>query len=105
MDTLVIGIDGGEWAVIDRLIEEGRLPHIAALREEGVAGNLESVTPPVSPPAWNSILTGTNPGKHGIFDFSTFDEHYQRRSINASDRRSAPFWRVLNDHGVSTGLF
>jgi len=105
MDTLVIGIDGGEWAVIDRLIEAGRLPHIAELRDEGVSGDLESVTPPVSPPAWNSILTGTNPGKHGVFDFSTFDEHYQRRSINASDRRSAPFWRVLNDHDVSTGLF
>lgn len=105
MDTLVIGIDGGEWAVIDPLIEEGRLPHIAELKQNGVSGDLESVTPPVSPPAWNSILTGTNPGKHGIFDFSTFDERYRRRSINATDRQSTPFWTVLNDQGIATGLF
>ena len=105
MDTLVIGIDGGEWDVIDPLIRQGRLPNLGELKEKGVSGDLESIIPPVSPPAWNSIITGTNPGKHGIFDFSTFDERYQRRSINATDRRSTPFWEVLNDHGVSTGLF
>ncbi|ELZ75338.1 type I phosphodiesterase/nucleotide pyrophosphatase [Haloferax volcanii DSM 14919] len=105
MDTLVIGLDGGEWDVIDPMIEAGELPNLAKLKEDGVSGPLESITPPVSPPAWNSINTGTNPGKHGIFDFSTFDEDYNRRSINSSDRRATPFWKVLNDHGVSTGLF
>ncbi|WP_117594486.1 alkaline phosphatase family protein [Haloprofundus halophilus] len=105
MDTLVIGLDGGEWDVVNPLIEEGKLPNIARLKEEGVSGPLESITPPVSPPAWNSIHTGTNPGKHGIFDFGTFDENYNRRSINSSDRCAVPFWRIMNDEGVTTGLF
>lgn len=105
MDTLVIGLDGGEWDVIDPMIEDGRLPNLARLRKDGVSGPLESIMPPVSPPAWTSIQTGTNPGKHGIFDFSTFNEDYNRHSINASDRRSTPFWEVMNDHGTSTGLF
>lgn len=105
MDTLVIGLDGGEWDVIDPMIENGQLPNIEYLKETGVSGPLESITPPVSPPAWNSIQTGTNPGKHGIFDFSTFNEKYRRTSINASDRRSTPFWTILNDHGTTTGLF
>lgn len=105
MDTLVIGLDGGEWDIINPMIDSGELPNLARLKQEGVSGPLESVTPPVSPPAWNSIQTGTNPGKHGIFDFSTFDENYKRRSINASDRSATPFWRVMNDEGVSTGLF
>lgn len=105
MDTLVIGLDGGEWDVIDPMIEAGRLPNLAQLKEDGVSGPLKSITPPVSPPAWNSIITGTNPGKHGIFDFSTFDEEYNRRSINSSDRSAAPFWEVLNDQGIRTGLF
>ncbi|WP_348611568.1 alkaline phosphatase family protein [Halobaculum rarum] len=105
MDTLVIGLDGGEWDVIDPMIEAGRLPNLAQLKQNGVSGPLKSITPPVSPPAWNSINTGTNPGKHGIFDFSTFDEEYKRRSINSSDRSATPFWEVMNDHGISTGLF
>ncbi|RQG96044.1 alkaline phosphatase family protein [Natrarchaeobius chitinivorans] len=105
MNTLVIGLDGGEWDVVDPMIEDGRLPNLERLKETGVSGPLESITPPVSPPAWNSIQTGTNPGKHGIFDFSTFDEEYRRTSINASHRRSTPFWTVMNDHGTTTGLF
>jgi len=105
MDTLVIGLDGGEWDVINPMIERGELPHLAQIKDEGVSGDLQSITPPVSPPAWNSIQTGTNPGKHGIFDFSTFDEDYSRRSVNSSDRNAEPFWTVMNDEGVTTGLF
>jgi predicted AlkP superfamily phosphohydrolase/phosphomutase len=105
MDTLVIGLDGGEWDVIDPMIQAGELPNLAQLKRDGMSGPLESITPPVSPPAWNSIQTGTNPGKHGIFDFSTFDEEYHRRSINSSDRSATPFWQILNDHGITTGLF
>lgn len=105
MDTLVFGLDGGEWDVIDSMMENGELPNLASLKENGVSGPLESITPPVSPPAWTSIQTGTNPGKHGIFDFSTFDEQYVRRSINTSNRQATPFWRVMNDAGVTTGLF
>ncbi|TKX86689.1 nucleotide pyrophosphatase [Halorubrum sp. SS5] len=105
MNTLVVGLDGGEWDVIDPMIEAGELPNLAQLKNNGISGPLESITPPVSPPAWNSIQTGTNPGKHGIFDFSTFDEGYNRRSINSSDRNATPFWEVMNDEGTTTGLF
>lgn len=105
MDTLVIGLDGGEWDVIDPLIAKGRLPNLARLKEEGVSGPLQSTTPPVSPLAWNSIQTGTNPGKHGVYDFSEFDEDYRRRSVNSADRQATPFWKILNDNGESTGLF
>ncbi|KAB7517972.1 alkaline phosphatase family protein [Halosegnis rubeus] len=105
MDTLVFGLDGGEWDVINPMIEDGKLPNLESLISTGVSGPLKSITPPVSPPAWNSIQTGTNPGKHGVFDFSTFDDEYVRRSINTSDRQSTPFWRVMNDYDVSTGLF
>ncbi|SFR34574.1 alkaline phosphatase family protein [Halorubrum sodomense] len=105
MDTLVIGLDGGEWDVISPLIADGRLPNLARLKEQGVSGPLESTIPPVSPLAWNSIQTGTNPGKHGVYDFSWFDEDYRRRSINSTDRKATPFWKVMNDHNTSTGLF
>jgi predicted AlkP superfamily phosphohydrolase/phosphomutase len=103
--TLVLGIDGGEWDVLDPLIEAGRLPNLARLVDDGVSGRLASVTPPVSPPAWTTIQTGVNPGKHGIYDFVAFDPDHSRRVLDATDRRSPPFWRLLNDRGVSTGVF
>ena len=105
MDALVIGLDGGEWDVIDPLIADDRLPNLAQLKKQGVSGPLESTIPPVSPLAWNSIQTGTNPGKHGVYDFSWFDNDYRRRSVNSTDRKATPFWEVMNDHEVSTGLF
>jgi len=96
MDILVIGLDGGEWDVIDPMIKRGELPHLAQIKNKGVSGDLQSITPPVSPPAWNSIQTGTNPGKHGVFDFSTFDENYSRRLVNLSDRSAEPFRNIQN---------
>ena len=105
MDTIVFGIDGGEWNVVDPLLAEGYLPNLSRLVETGVRGELASIKPPVSPPAWNSIQTGANPGKHGIYDFSSFDERYRRRSVSSADRQATPFWLVMNDHEVTTGLF
>ena len=105
MDTLVIGIDGGEWAIIDSLIDSGRLPNLALLKKEGVSGELSSTIPPVSPLAWNSIQTGTNPGKHGIYDFSSYDNGYRKRSVNSTKRQAVPFWQILNDHEITTGIF
>lgn len=105
MQTLVIGIDGGEWSIINQLVSEGKLPNLEKLIDTGLEAGLQSTCPPVSPPAWSSFYTGSNPGKHGIYDFSTFDQHYRRRSVSSADRTATPFWEVLNDRGISTGLF
>lgn len=51
------------------MIEQGELPHIARVLREGVSGDLESEVPPMTPPAWTSMFTGLNPGKHGVFHF------------------------------------
>lgn len=105
MRTLVIGIDGGEWDVIEPLLERGEMPNLAGLINNGSYGDLKSTKPPLSPIAWTSIQTGANPGKHGIFDFSRVTESYQRQSINSSHRGMVPFWQIMNDHDIQTGLF
>ncbi|MBN1334515.1 MAG: alkaline phosphatase family protein, partial [Deltaproteobacteria bacterium] len=55
--------------ILRRLIAEGRMPAFARLAEEGSFQPLGTSTPPQSPVAWSSFITGTNPGGHGIFDF------------------------------------
>lgn len=105
MKTLVIGIDGADWDIIEPLVAAGELSNVKELMDCGYAGDLESVTPPVSAPAWASFSTGTNPGKHGIYDFMEFDSQYNRRWLSSSDKQATPFWEILNDNGVDTGIF
>lgn len=105
MNTIIVGLDGGEWGVIDEMIEEGRMPNVDSLIRGGCSAGLRSTMPPVSPLAWNSIYTGVNPGMHGIYDFSEIQPDYSLKSVSSADRQATPFWDILNDNGISTGLF
>lgn len=70
---LIIGLDGASFDLILPWAEAGKLPHLTRLMAGGVTGPLRSTVPPVSAPAWISFMTGKNPGKHGVFDFRTFN--------------------------------
>jgi predicted AlkP superfamily phosphohydrolase/phosphomutase len=102
--VLVIGIDGATFRVIDRLINEGRLPHLRRLMDHGCRANLISTQPPLSPVAWTSIITGVNPGKHGIFDFVYSQaKDYRLEPLNGSARRVPPIWSYLDNLGYCVG--
>lgn len=73
MKILIIGLDGASFDLIDPWAREGKLPHLARLIEDGVRAELRSTVPPVSAPAWISFMTGKGPGKHGVYDFRTFN--------------------------------
>src|SRR5438105_5211890 len=123
--VVILGLDGLDHGLTEQMLAEGKLPHLAALRDEGCFKPLASTLPPISPVAWSTFQTGTNPGKHNIFDFLTPDlRTYQpklssveirppRRSIRLGKyvvplgkadvrllRKSRPFWNVLSDHGI-----
>ena len=51
-------------------MEQGLLPNLARLFKTGASSRLQSTIPPITPCAWSSFMTGKNPGKHGIFDFT-----------------------------------
>ncbi len=70
---VLIGWDGATFDLLLPWVRQGLLPNLAKMLERGSARRLRSMIPPVSPAAWVSILTGMNPGKHGIFDFKEFD--------------------------------
>lgn len=102
--VLVIGIDGATFKVMDRLISEGRLSHLRKLMDHGCRAKLISTQPFLSPVAWTSIITGVNPGKHGIFDFVNFQAEDKRlEPINGSARRTPPLWSYLSDMGYIVG--
>jgi len=103
--VLIIGIDGATFDLIKPWAEDGKLPTFKRLLDEGVHGELESVIPPITPPAWTSFMTGMNPGKHGLFNFIEHDPHDQSiRYTNASSRRVPTVWSLLSRMGRRVGI-
>ena len=102
--VVVIGLDAATWTVIRPCMAEGKMPNLAKLMKAGVSGTLESILPPITPPAWTSFMTGKNPGKHGIFHFvETEYGGYAMKYANATSRRSPTVWKLLNNAGYSVG--
>ena len=67
--VLVIGLDGATFDLIGPWAGEGSLPNLRRIMQKGAWGHLRSTMPPITGPAWTSFGTGTNPGKHGIYDW------------------------------------
>ncbi|HEY2713414.1 MAG TPA: alkaline phosphatase family protein [Chthoniobacterales bacterium] len=102
--VVVVGLDSATWKLIRPWMAEGSLPNLARLMKAGVSGTLQSVLPPITPPAWTSFMTGKNPGKHGIFHFvETEHGGYAMNYANATSRRSPTVWKLLNDAGYTVG--
>lgn len=96
--VIFIGLDGVGFTEIDDWLAEGALPNLARLIEDGASGTLQSTTPPWTPVAWPSMITGRNPGKHGVFDFFT-RSGYEKSLIDRTDVRSPYLWEVLAAQG------
>ncbi len=101
--VILLGIDGGSWSVLDPLIAEGKLPHFAKMRREGVSGTLKSVEPIFSPIAWATISTGKLPDKHGIQSF-TVELEGRPVPVTSNLLRASRIWDVLSDRDRTVGV-
>lgn len=70
--VMMIGFDGADPYVIQRMMSEGRLPNFKKVVENGSTTknySMLGVFPSVTPPNWVSLATGNWPNKHGVTDF------------------------------------
>jgi len=68
--VIVLGIDGMDPLLLERMILAGTMPNFAKLAAlNGGVRRLATSIPPQSPVAWSNLITGLNPGGHDIFDF------------------------------------
>jgi predicted AlkP superfamily phosphohydrolase/phosphomutase len=67
--VFVLGFDGMDPTLTRKFMDEGKLPNLKALADEGVFRTLGTTQPSESPTAWSSFATGVNPGAHNIYDF------------------------------------
>ena len=113
--VIVVGLDGFEPAIVEKLQAAGRLPNLAQMGAAGGYSRLATTLPAQTPVAWSTFATGVNPGGHGIFDFIRRDpanyrvdlalNRYERRSAllpprGVNLRRGVPLWQTLAQHGV-----
>lgn len=100
---LVVGWDGADWELVDRLLARQRLPNLARLLQRGTAADLTPVRPLVSPLIWTTIATGMPPEVHGIFDFLRQSVD-REEPVRSTDRRVPALWNILSALGVPVGV-
>jgi predicted AlkP superfamily phosphohydrolase/phosphomutase len=123
--VIFLGLDGLDPGLTERFMQEGRLPNLSRLKEEGSYRRLRTTFPSLSPVAWSTFATGVNPGKHNIFDFLNRDLKTYIPELSSArvgkprrvlkigklrvplsrpsvtmGRKSVPFWKLLGDRDV-----
>ena len=122
---IVVGLDGQDPVLTDRFMAEGLLPNFQELASTGCYRRLRTTFPSLSPVAWSSFSTGTNPGRHNIFDFLDRDRRTYLPLLSSTRvgrverflrlgryriplhkpelrllRKSKPFWTILGEHRI-----
>jgi len=122
---IVVGFDGQDPKLTDRYLAEGRLPNLEKLKNMGCYRRLRTTYPALSPVAWSSFATGTNPARHNIFDFLNRDRRTYLPLLSSTHiggvdktlkigryriplkkpelrqlRKSKPFWSILGEHDI-----
>ena len=126
---IFLGLDGLDPELAEKWMSEGKLPNLAQLREQGSYRRLRTTCPALSPVAWSTFATGVNPGKHNIFDFLNRDLRSYAPELSSAKvrpsrrvlrigkfeiplerptvemrRKSEPFWKILDRHGVTSTI-
>ncbi len=103
--VLVIGLDGATLDLVKPWVKEGKLPNMARIMQQGAYGPLQSVIPPISPPAWTSIITGQNPGRYGIYDFVMREpDGYRLQSARRDLSQLRTVFGILSQAGKRVGV-
>lgn len=100
MTTLVLGLDGASWPLVDRYVDEGLLPNLGRIKDEGARAVNRSCLPPVTSPNWKCYSTGKNPGKLGVFWWERIDTRSGELEVpDSSSYESAEIWDYVGEEG------
>lgn len=95
---IIIGLDGAPWSLINKWIEESKLPTFKKISEEGFIGILKSTVPSTTFPAVPALLTGMNPANLGVFSFFKADNS----PLTLWDIEHKKIWSTLSEQGYSS---
>ena len=105
--VMVLGLDSVIAARVYRYAQEGKLPTLQKLMQNGVwSPNCLVPFPTITPPNWTTIATGAWPGTHGITDF---DGHIPgdpldvvHQQLDAREIEAEAIWTAAEKQGKKT---
>lgn len=100
--TVLIGLDGATFDLIDPLVAEGVMPRLGRVMREGARAVLRSTIHPLTPPAWATLMTGRSPGNHGVFDFIRVDTSGatpRYTLVTSADLAAPTIWEIASRAG------
>jgi predicted AlkP superfamily pyrophosphatase or phosphodiesterase len=105
--VVLISWDGARADTIYNLMEDGLLPTFASLASEGIrAEYTQSIDPPLTAAAHNSISSGSYPTLTGItsnsFHVSGDDFYWYRKGFEESMDKAEPVWVTASRNGLTT---
>jgi predicted AlkP superfamily phosphohydrolase/phosphomutase len=123
--VVILGLDGLAPELAEQYMAEGKLPNLSKLKQKGAYARLQTTTPAISPVAWSSFMTGSEPSKHNIFDFLSRDPKTYLPDLSSARigkpkrvlslgkyniplskpeikglRKSVPFWKIMGENGI-----
>lgn len=103
--VILFGLDGATYTILDDLVNRGVMPFLGRFMASGARGNLMSTIPPLTPPAWTTMITGRSPGYHGISDFLQYegDESRYIRVVSSRQVRCETIWSIVSRQGMRAG--
>jgi tetratricopeptide (TPR) repeat protein len=98
---LLVGWDSAEWNVIRPLMNQGKLPHLTRLVDEGICGTLRSLYPHHSPALWTSLAAGKRPQKTGVCGYvEVCPDALDVRPITSYARTTKALWNIVSQAGL-----
>jgi predicted AlkP superfamily phosphohydrolase/phosphomutase len=97
MRVLLLGLDGLAAGHMQWLVANGTMPFLGQMLQRGASGVLKSTIPPYTPQAWTSMVTGVNPGRHGIFGFTRWTSEGRETLVASTDRKVKTIWDLLTE--------
>jgi predicted AlkP superfamily phosphohydrolase/phosphomutase len=98
--VVVIGLDCAEPSLVFERFAD-RLPNLSRLRERGVWGKFRSCDPPITVPAWMSMMSSKDPGTLGYYGFrNRADRSYEKMTTATALAVKEPLlWDFLGQAG------
>ncbi len=96
----VIGLDGVPGTLLLDLARKGILSAMGRIIDSGHLHKMKASLPEISAVSWTDFMTGTNPGRHGIFGFTDLKPGtYDLRFPNFLNVKAPTLWDTLGEKG------
>jgi predicted AlkP superfamily phosphohydrolase/phosphomutase len=102
----ILGLDcATPQLIFDKYINE--LPVFKRLLEKGKYGLLESTIPPLTVPAWMSMMTGKDPGQLGFYGFTDREDNSYtiNKIVTHNDVKANTLWDYAGESGLHSIVF